>query len=248
MEKKRNSIILSVFGVVFVVMLILLLNANSKNNELERTVQAQTATINELKNGTERRIDEIRALFKNKQFKELYSVTAELSQNHPGSKEANEAEGYVSQAQAEEAAILAKQKAEAQRQKELAERSSVDKARSIIRVSRVFTDNPNSAGGVDFHVIWQNTTVKTIKYIVFTVVPYNSVNDAVMCTIRHESEYRGQVTGPIAPGQWYGKNYQWECAWYNNTIVRAELKQIDIQYMDGTTEQLSGQDVKYVQY
>ena len=86
------------------------------------------------------------------------------------------------------------------------------------------------------------------KYIVFTVVPYNAVDDAVMCTIRHESESRGKVTGPVAPGQWYGKNYQWECAWYNNTIVRAELKQIYIQYMDGTTEQLSGQDVKYVQY
>lgn len=247
MEKKRSSIIISVLVIALFATLVLMANTNSRNSELEKTVLAQTATIDELKNGAERRITEIRSLFERKQFKELYSVSAELSKNHPGSKEAKEAEGYVSQAQAEEAAVVAKQQEEAQRQKEIAERSDMDKARSIIRISKVVTDSPNSAGGIDFHVVWQNTSNKIIKYSRFTVVPYNSVNDAVMCSIRHQSEFTGKVTGPINPGEWAGEDRYWECAWYNNTIVRAELKKIEIDYMDGTTVILSGNDIKYVQ-
>ena len=259
MEKNRNVIIISVLSFVLFITLVLIGNASSKNTELEKTVQAQASTIEELKNGADRRIAEIRALFEHKQFKELYNASAELLKNHPGSKEANEAQGYVIQAQYEESTILAKQKeeavavlakqtAEAQKQKELAERSKEDKARAIIRVSKVFTDEPNSAGGVDFNVIWQNKSNKVIKYCYFTVVPYNAVGDAVSCTIRRESEFTGKVTGPINPGQWNGEGSSWECAWYNHSIVRAKLTKIQITYMDGTSEKLSGEDIKYVQF
>ena len=224
MERKRNLIIMSVLGLALLITLCSWGNTSSRNAELEKTVQAQAATIEELKNGADRRIAEIRALSEHKQFKELYNASAELSKLHPGSKEANEAQGYVTQAQSEEAALLAKKKEaeevllakhneEAQKQKELAERSKIDKARSIIRVSRVSTDNPNSAGGVNFRVVWQNTSAKVIKYCDFSVVPYNAVGDSVLCTIRRKSEFTGRVTGPVNPDQWYGSDgYRWENA------------------------------------
>ena len=245
---EKNRIIISGLGLALFIAVISIGSTISKNTELEKTVLAQAATINELQNGAERRITEIRALFEHKQFKELYNASAELSKKHPGSKEANEAQEYVVRAQAEEAIVVAKQNEEAQKQKQLAERSNIDKARSIIRVSKVYTGNPNSAGGVDFHVVWQNTSNKVIKYCYFTVVPYNSVEDIVSCTIRHQSEFTGKVTGPIDPGQWYGENYSWQNAWYNNTIVKAKLTKIQIDYMDGTSEKLSGEDIKYVRF
>lgn len=248
MEKKRDLIIISVLGLSLFITLCLMGSVSSKNAELEKTVQVQAATIKELENGAERRIVEIRTLFKHKQFKELYNASAELSKYHQGSKEANEAQGYVTQAQMEEAVVLAKQNEETQKQKALAERSKEDKARSIIRVSRVSTDDPNSAGGVDFSIVWQNTSNKVIKYCYFTVVPYNAVEDAVSCTIRRESEFTGKVTGPINPGQWNGEGRSWECAWYNRSIVKAKLKSIKIDYIDGTSEKLSGEDVKYIQF
>lgn len=259
MGSNRNRLISYVLGIALIIALIIMGNINSQKNELEKTVQAQSAMITELKNGAERRISEIRTFNEKKQFKELYSAAAELVKLHPGSKEAKEAEGYVVQAQNEEAAILAKAKeeeaaalakkrAEEERQKELAERSAMDKVRSIIRVSRVITDDPNSAGGVDLRIVWQNTSDKAIKYVSFTVVPYNAVNDIVSCTIRRESEFTGRVTGPINPGQWYGEGTYWQCPWYNNSIVRAELRKIRIEYINGTTEILSGQDVNYVQF
>lgn len=245
---EKNRMIISGLGLALFIAVISIGNTISKNAELEKTVQAQATTINELQNGAERRIVEIRSLFEHKQFKELYNASAELSQKHPGSKEANEAQGYVTQAQTEEAALLAKQKEEEQKKKALAERSNIDKARSVIRISKVYTDNPNSAGGVALHVVWQNTSNKVIKYSYFTVVPYNSVEDAVSCTIRHQSEFTGKVTGPINPDQWNGESRYWDNAWYNNTIVKAKLTKIQIDYMDGTSEKLSGQDIDYVQF
>ena len=82
-------------------------------------------------------------------------------------------------------------KEDIQKKKVVEEQGQRDKARSSILVSRVSTDNPNSAGGVNFRVVWQNTSDKVVKYCYFTVVPYNAVGDAVYCTIRRESEYTG---------------------------------------------------------
>lgn len=247
MKDRRVKIVISIMGVAIIVLLVIFLNTKNQNIELAQTVQQQTTIIEELRNGAERRIVEIRSLFKNKQFKELYTAANELSKCHPESKESIEAQGYVDQAKNEEAIVLAQKKAEEQKQKALAEQSQGDKARAVMLVSRVSTDNPNSANGVNFRVIWQNTSDKVIKYCRFTVVPYNAVGDIVSCFIRHESEYTGQVTGPINPGQWYGEDKYWSCAWYNNTITHAKLKKVAIDYMDGTSTQLVGKDVEYIQ-
>lgn len=256
--EKRN-VILVVLSLILLASLVFLGITIAKNTELENIVQVQTATIEELKNGAERRISEVRSLFEHKQYKELYNASSELEKLHPGSKETKEAQKYVKQAQTEEANLAAKQKAEEealaakikaeeQKRKELVDQSKQDKARSIIRVSSVATDDPNSAGGVNLRVRWQNKSSKVIKYADFTVVPYNAVGDIVQCTIRRSSEYTGRVTGPIDAGGWYGGIYYWQTAWYNNTIVKAELKKIKLEYMDGTFETLLGEEVKYVQY
>jgi hypothetical protein len=245
---RKSKFIAVALGVILLITIGELVNVNTKNEELEKTVLAQAATINEIKNGAEYRISIIRDLFHHKQFSELYNAASELSKYHPGSKEDNEAQGYVIKAKAEEAAVLAKKQEEERKQKELAARSQIEKVRSIIRVSKVYTDDPNSAGGVDLHIVWQNTSNKAVKYCVFSVEPYNAVGDVVECTIKNISEYNGKVTGPISPGQWEGEDNYWECAWYNTTIVKAKLTKINIDYMDGSSEELTGQNLEYVQY
>lgn len=57
----------------------------------------------------------------------------------------------------------------------------------------------NSAGGVSPTVYFRNNTGKTIKYIDFTLVPINAVNDVVRCDIRGYSSAVCQITGPIEP-------------------------------------------------
>lgn len=118
-----------------------------------------------------------------------------------------------------------------------------EKCASLISVSKVSVDKPNSAGGVDLHIEWTNKADKTIKYITFTVLPYNAVDDVVKCEIRGLSAAGCQVTGPVKPGASYGSDYRWECVWYNNTITWARLGAIEIEYMDGTKEAFAGQEL-----
>lgn len=103
-----------------------------------------------------------------------------------------------------------------------------------VKIINAYTSAPNSAGGVDLHVIWKNCSNKTIKYITFNCIPFNAVDDQVYCDIRGYASYNGQETGPISPGITYGYNRYWDCAWYNSTIKRTEVLSIDIEYMDGS--------------
>lgn len=68
------------------------------------------------------------------------------------------------------------------------------KAAVEVMVTRINTD---SVGGVSPSIGYRNNSGKTIKYIDFTMVPYNAVGDPVSCTIRGYSSAVGEVTGPI---------------------------------------------------
>ena len=69
------------------------------------------------------------------------------------------------------------------KEKEEKEKQKVEEIKSSIKVTRVWTATPNSAGGVDLYINWKNLSDKVIKYAYFTVVPYNSVNDIVTCKV-----------------------------------------------------------------
>lgn len=112
---------------------------------------------------------------------------------------------------------------------------------SSIEISSPYTPSPNSAGGVDVcHTIF-NASEKSMKYITFTYIPYNSVGDILSCTVKRQSEMSCKVTGPFTPGQ---ESYlHWENVWYNPTVVDAKIKEVKIQYMDDTEETIAGEDI-----
>lgn len=123
----------------------------------------------------------------------------------------------------------------------------IEQIKSSIKVTKVWTGSPNSAGGVDLYINWKNLSNNVIKYAYFTVVPYNSVNDIVTCSIRHYSRFTAQDDGPYGKGKGNkGTAYYWENAWYNYTIKRAELKEVEIEYMDGTSLSISEEYIKYI--
>lgn len=123
-------------------------------------------------------------------------------------------------------------------------------AKELIRVKSITTSEPNIAGGVDLDIKWTNMSDKVIKYITFTAYPINAVGDIVKCTIRtqNEGQFKGQQTGPIAKGEGSKEGYIYANAWYNNTIVKATLMQIDIEYMDGSAVCLTGESLDKVIY
>lgn len=163
-----------------------------------------------------------------------------------------EAQNLLSQYQSvksQQADALRKAEEEKQKQEEQKKlQDTINNAKNIIRVKSITTSEPNSASGVDLHIVWTNKSDKTIKYVTFEVVPYNAVGDAQYCSIRNYSNYKGRVTGPINSGQTYGDDYLWENAWYNNTIKNAKLVSINIIYMDDSTTTIDSNTVGYVQY
>lgn len=124
----------------------------------------------------------------------------------------------------------------------------LEEIKNSIKVSKVWTDEPNSAGGVDLYINWQNVSDKVIKYAYFTIQPYNSVNDAVYCSIRHYSEFTAQAdNGPYSKGEGTtGTNYYWENAWYNYSIKNVKLKSARVEYMDGSELEIPEEYIEYI--
>jgi hypothetical protein len=51
--------------------------------------------------------------------------------------------------------------------------------KDAVKIIKYYTTESNSANGVSCNIIWKAISPKTIKYVHFTVVPYNDVGDAV---------------------------------------------------------------------
>ena len=235
------------------------LEENNKKINDEKT--ALEEKVDELENGASRLLSDVNNAFEAKEYTKAIEIANELHKKFNGSNEDIKAQAVAKQAQAEIDKIEAEKKAEEERKAAEAAKSVEDKVHEIIRVYELNVDDINSADGVDVEITWINKSDKTIKYIVFEVVPYNAVDDVVKCRIRNESNRRLQSTGPFATGEgdaylytsvfgdkseWWGGI--WEAVWYNNTVVRLEFNKIEIEYMDGTKETLSGDELKYVIY
>ena len=89
---------------------------------------------------------------------------------------------------------------------------------------------------------------KTIKYVDFVAVPINAVGDVVSCEIRRSSTFYGQETGPYKKGQGNSGAYLWENAWYNPSITSAQIRGIEVTYMDGSSVTLKQDEIQYVRY
>lgn len=124
---------------------------------------------------------------------------------------------------------------------------SAKELKKIITIAGVNVSKPNSAGGCNVTIAFKNTSKKEIKYIYYTVTPYNGVKDVVCCDIRDYSSTLLQKTGPIEPGyanyveDWgYNSDYyvtvsgRWSNVWYNYGIKYIKLNKIKIEYMDGS--------------
>lgn len=122
----------------------------------------------------------------------------------------------------------------------------IDQVKHSVKIIKAYLSSPNSAGGVDAHLVWKNVSKKTIKYLTWSGYPINAVGDPVDCEIRGVSESGGRVTGPIKPGTTYGYGKYWECLWYNYSAKKLVLTGIDIEYMDGSTMRINKNELKYI--
>jgi len=78
-----------------------------------------------------------------------------------------------------------------------------------------------------------NPTNKTIKYLSFVVVGYNSVNDVVVDPIKKKSIISVRGVGPIKPKE-FG-DYDFDYVWHTDLVENVKITQIYITYMDGSS-------------
>ena len=78
----------------------------------------------------------------------------------------------------------------------------------------------------DFHISFENTSKKIIKYITISVTPYNSVGD-----ISGETKILKGV-GPIE-SEGFGL-YHWDMLWYKDLVEYVKINSIKIEYTDKT--------------
>lgn len=100
---------------------------------------------------------------------------------------------------------------------------------------------PNSAGGVGIKNTVYNASEKVMKYLTFTYVAYNQVGDVIKCGTTGNVEAYGKLTGPIQPNEL--ATVTWDVLWYNPTVSNVAIKEIHIEYMDGTEETVLGSDI-----
>ena len=136
--------------------------------------------------------------------------------------------------------------AEKKSQDSLKRAKRIDLLKNTIKIKKAYLSSPNSAGGVDAHLVWKNVSNKTIKYLNWSGYPINAVGDPVSCEARGTIEGGGKVTGPIKPGATYGYGTYWDCLWYNYSAKKLVLTEIDIEYMDGSSIHINKNELKYV--
>ena len=111
----------------------------------------------------------------------------------------------------------------------------------IVGVTEVFKQGPDQVGHIGAEIELKNVAGRTIKYITVYLTPFNSVGDAVSCTVQGHSTYGISITGPILVGnEWAGTC---DGMWYNNTIVSAKVDHVDVTYEDDSMERYTASEL-----
>ena len=114
---------------------------------------------------------------------------------------------------------------------------------SIIEVGKIGVSITDPINSVKITHQYFNAGEKEIKYLTFSYVPYNAVNDVVACTASNKSLVSAKITGPIAPKS--TSHVTWESLWFNPTVTSVAITQIHIQYMDNSEDVIEGKDIVF---
>jgi hypothetical protein len=95
-----------------------------------------------------------------------------------------------------------------------------------------YYDESEYTDGTSAKISVYNPTKKKIKYLWFTFIGYNAVNDVVIDRLKGTSKITVKGVGPINPED--TGTYKYDYVWHTDLVDRAKISQIKIQYMDGT--------------
>jgi uncharacterized protein YjdB len=102
---------------------------------------------------------------------------------------------------------------------------------SIVNISYT----KDSSGGIQWNLKFRNNTKKTINYITLLWDNYNAVGDLIYDEKTGKEYTRSKFTGPLKAGETSGVNRN-TTLFYNPTFKSVVIKEIIIEYSDGTVD------------
>lgn len=99
----------------------------------------------------------------------------------------------------------------------------------LILLKNSIYDESEYTSGTSFKYEIQNLSNKTIKYITFNLIGYNSVDDKI--TERGVSIKSVKGIGPIKPNN--TASFEFKYVWFTDLVETFKITKIKIEYMDG---------------
>lgn len=106
------------------------------------------------------------------------------------------------------------------------------KSKGLAVLDWSYHDESDYTEGTSAKVTIYNPTLKTIKYIWFTFVGFNAVDDKVFDNFKRSSNITVQGIGPIEPET--NADYNFDYVWHTDLVETAKITLIKIQYMDSS--------------
>lgn len=95
-------------------------------------------------------------------------------------------------------------------------------------------DSKNSADGVSVSIRIKNVDPeRTMKYLTFTMQPFNPVGDPVKGQTQGTSTEQVRAVGPVKPGE--TGSWTFDNVWYAPSASCFELQRVEVEYMDGSS-------------
>ncbi len=104
------------------------------------------------------------------------------------------------------------------------------KSKGIVILKNSIYDESEYTEGTSFTFEIQNLSNKTIKYVTFNIVGYNSVNDKV--TDRGSSQKSVKGVGPIEKN--ISGSYSFKYVWFTDLVETFKVISVKLEYMDGS--------------
>jgi hypothetical protein len=104
------------------------------------------------------------------------------------------------------------------------------KPKGLVILRNSIYDESEYTDGTSFGFEIQNLSNKTIKYISFSLVGYNSVNDKI--TERGSSVKSVKGVGPIGKNE--SASFGFKYVWYTDLVENFKIINVKIEYMDGS--------------
>lgn len=90
------------------------------------------------------------------------------------------------------------------------------------------------AKSVNVQVLFDYYGPTTIKYMYFTVVPFNDKGQKLKCNARGHSNYTFEMMGPFRNSK-ISNDVSWDEIWKNPDISCVKLTKLKVEYVDGKT-------------